>query len=563
MSGIPPNSLGLPDPVPALALESRHENPRAQVTSLPPSEWFISYAQNGEDVLLNRVFRDVTDGFYVDIGAYDPEIGSVTKAFYERGWTGINIEPGPLFSKLAEGRPRDTNLRLAVWDYSGHIVFWPHPVDLGLSGVVPSHAGGEPGRDSYTVPCETLENILAAHACERQPDFIKIDAEGAEAAIINSTSWRTVRPLVLVVEATLPWTNQLVNEAWEKHLSSYGYRRVYFDGINCFYVPEERADLKRHFVIPVNPVDTFVRFDPEVKTLRVERDESRSRAEALQSELAGLREECGAVRLDRDRVATDLLAALAGLDELRAAATAAKAECETLRSQSRQLSARLATAKFELDRVAIDRDRCVAELGILRNERDDLASQAAALKDLLGLELGRSIRLAAYAGERHRLSRELSWPRGPLAIRVVLPIAKLLRWLRGIRLGPVLPEETETIDTLARLSGGRNTPGECPPGPVSSSTMGTLEEAIKYANSAEFVRSLENRLLRETLAKRAATSEPALVQSPEQRTLSVRDEHFNALQERFVAEIKSLNDRLEKISRLLETSVTTLALNKE
>ncbi len=563
MNGIPPNSPGLPDPAWAFALESGHENPSAQLTSPPPSEWFISYAQNGEDVLLNRVFRDVSDGFYVDIGAYDPEIGSVTKAFYERGWTGINIEPGPIFSKLAKERPRDINLRLAVWDYSGQIVFCPHPFDPGLSRVVPSHAAGELGRDAYPVPCETLENILAAHACGRQPDFLKIDAESAEAAIVNSTSWRTVRPLVLVVEATLPWTNQLVNEAWEMHLRSCGYRRVFFDGVNCFYVPEERADLKRHFVIPVNPVDTFVRFDPEVKTLRVDRDESRSRAEALQSELAGLREECDAVRVDKDRLATDTVAALAGLNELRAAATAAKAECETLRSQCRHLSARLATAKFELDRVAIDRDRCVAELGTLRKERDDLASQAAALKDLFGLELGRGIRLAAYAGERHRLSRELSWPRGPLAIRVVLPIAKLLRWLRGIRLGPVLPEEMETIDTLARLSGGRNTPGECPPGPVSSRTIDTPEEVIEYANSAEFVRILENRLLREALEKRSATSESASVPSPEQGTLFLQDERLNALQERFTAEIKSLHDSLAKVSQLLETSVTALALDRE
>ncbi len=321
--------------------------------------------------------------------------------------------------------------------------------------------------------------------------------------------------------------------------------------------------MKRHFVIPVNPLDTFVRFDPEVKPLRVEGEDSRPRAEATQSELAGLREACGASQLDRDRMGTDLVAALASLDEFKAAATAAKAECETLRNQCRQLSARLATAKFELDRVAIDRDRCLAELGTLHKERDDLVSQAAALKDLLRRELSRSIRLAAYASERHRLSRELSWPRGPLAIRVVLPIARLLRRLRGIRLGPVLPEEMETIDTLARLSVGRNTPGECPPGTVSASTMNTPEEAIKYANSAEFIRFLENQLLREALEKRAAAAESALAQLPEQRIRSLQDEHFKALQEPFLAEIKSLNDKLEKISRMLETSVATLALDKE
>ncbi len=53
----------------------------------------ISYAQNQEDVLLNRVFQGLSDGFYIDVGANDPVVDSVTKLFYDRGWTGINVEP--------------------------------------------------------------------------------------------------------------------------------------------------------------------------------------------------------------------------------------------------------------------------------------------------------------------------------------------------------------------------------------------------------------------------------------------------------------------------------------
>jgi FkbM family methyltransferase len=220
MNGISNPSAGLPDSAPALAMEFRYENAGAQLISLPPSEWFMSaYTQNGEDLLPIRVHRDVTNDLHVDIGAYEPETGSVAKAFYERGWPGINIEPGPLFSKLAEARPRGINLRLAVRDDSGRFLFCPHPVSLGLSRVAPSPAGGEPGRDSCAVPRETFENILAARAHIRQPQFIKIDAEGAESAMINSTNWRIVRPLVLVFRATLPMAKRLVNEAWEKHLS--------------------------------------------------------------------------------------------------------------------------------------------------------------------------------------------------------------------------------------------------------------------------------------------------------------------------------------------------------
>jgi hypothetical protein len=81
----------------------------------------ISYAQNFEDVLLNRVFGGVNYGFYVDIGAYHPVDDNVTKAFYDRGWSGLNIEPGEVFPELAAARPRDINLNMAVYDRGGEI----------------------------------------------------------------------------------------------------------------------------------------------------------------------------------------------------------------------------------------------------------------------------------------------------------------------------------------------------------------------------------------------------------------------------------------------------------
>ena len=75
----------------------------------------ISFAQNFEDVMLWRVFRDQPTGFYVDVGAADPTKNSVTKWFYDLGWSGINIEPQPeYFKTLQLQRARDTNLNCGV-----------------------------------------------------------------------------------------------------------------------------------------------------------------------------------------------------------------------------------------------------------------------------------------------------------------------------------------------------------------------------------------------------------------------------------------------------------------
>lgn len=54
-----------------------------------------SYAQHGEDVVLNRAFKHQQNGFYVDVGAAGPVQHSVTKLFYDRGWRGITSSRYP------------------------------------------------------------------------------------------------------------------------------------------------------------------------------------------------------------------------------------------------------------------------------------------------------------------------------------------------------------------------------------------------------------------------------------------------------------------------------------
>jgi len=75
---------------------------------------FESYAQQFEDLILYCALKDargVENGFYIDVGANDPTVDSVTKFFYDRGWHGINIEPLPdKCALLIENRPRDINL---------------------------------------------------------------------------------------------------------------------------------------------------------------------------------------------------------------------------------------------------------------------------------------------------------------------------------------------------------------------------------------------------------------------------------------------------------------------
>lgn len=74
-----------------------------------------SYAQEGEDMILHRIFERQSVGFYVDVGAHHPFRFSNTYLFYQKGWRGINIDAMPnsmrLFNRF---RPRDINLECGI-----------------------------------------------------------------------------------------------------------------------------------------------------------------------------------------------------------------------------------------------------------------------------------------------------------------------------------------------------------------------------------------------------------------------------------------------------------------
>ena len=89
----------------------------------PHASW--SFAQEGEDLVLERFLEGRPSGFYVDVGAFHPRRFSNTRSFYERGWRGINIEPAAEGCRLfRQERPRDTNLELAVSETPGELAYY-------------------------------------------------------------------------------------------------------------------------------------------------------------------------------------------------------------------------------------------------------------------------------------------------------------------------------------------------------------------------------------------------------------------------------------------------------
>jgi FkbM family methyltransferase len=224
---------------------------------------FISYAQNLEDVMLYRALRHVERGFYIDVGAQHPVIESVTKAFYDRGWRGINIEPvAKYFRLLQRERPEDVNINVLVGRRECERVFHEFP-KTGISTVSKEYADRN-AADGYrvltrTVACTTLDIICREHGVSTV-HFLKVDVEGAEKEVLEGFAFQAVRPWVVVVEANEPRSTRDASEEWGPLLASKGYQDVYYDGLNRFFVSSEHADLVRHFRVPPNVFDEYITY---------------------------------------------------------------------------------------------------------------------------------------------------------------------------------------------------------------------------------------------------------------------------------------------------------------
>jgi len=230
--------------------------------SFSGGEPIISYSQNAEDIRLWRVFRTIENGFYVDIGAADPYVDSVTHLFYEHGWSGINVEPSPCFEAISEARKRDVNLRIAIGESEGSVPFFLTYPYLGMSTVDPSVHAHVPKAieriEEIAIPQRCLVSILQEHAADRTIHFLKVDVEGAELQVLASSDWASFRPIVVIAEAVESCSTSPTHENWESVLLEAGYRFAAFDGINRFYVEQGHDRLIPILAYPISALDRFV-----------------------------------------------------------------------------------------------------------------------------------------------------------------------------------------------------------------------------------------------------------------------------------------------------------------
>lgn len=190
----------------------------------------ISFAQEGEDLLLERLVGNRNDGFYVDVGAHHPTRFSNTYLLYKRGWRGINIDAAPgSMRAFRRHRPRDINLELAIGE-PGSRTFYVFD-DSALNTMSRSLSAERRENTYYKIVGEQqlsvrpLHDVLAQYlpADVERIDLMTVDVEGLDFEVIRSNDWSRFRPEMLLIEILGSDLEQVLSSPEIEFLSDLGY----------------------------------------------------------------------------------------------------------------------------------------------------------------------------------------------------------------------------------------------------------------------------------------------------------------------------------------------------
>ena len=162
-----------------------------------------SYSLNSVDLIIEYIFKNKKNGFYLDIGAQHPISNNNTYLLFKKGWHGINIDLDKKNIDLFKiARPNDLNLNYALSDKIEETdLFYYHdssPINT-LSKEVSNFQNAKI-KEIKKINTNTLNNVLQNFKINNPIDYMNLDVEGFEEKVLSGFNIKKYKPLVISVE---------------------------------------------------------------------------------------------------------------------------------------------------------------------------------------------------------------------------------------------------------------------------------------------------------------------------------------------------------------------------
>ena len=204
---------------------------------------------NKLDVLYNYLFGYKTDGYFVDVGAYDGVAYSNTFGLANAGWGGLCFEPVPEYYKKCalnhKEHPKVKCFQTCIGNREDVVDFYVSDVySTHNANMIYSNLRNALYTNSEVIESKitTLDRVLEANKTKPGFEVLSIDVEGSEVDVLNGFNIDHWKPQMCIIEAhernihpEMRINAPFINSYFQKAM----YRRIYCDDTNNIYVLSE------------------------------------------------------------------------------------------------------------------------------------------------------------------------------------------------------------------------------------------------------------------------------------------------------------------------------------
>lgn len=191
----------------------------------------MAYSQNSEEIFILEHLKDKITGKFIDIGAYHPTRFSNTRSLYEKGWSGVMVEPiKKLYDNIVEhykDEPRIKVVNAAIGGFNGEINFFECEDAVSTSDAEHKKKWANAGvpYNEIKVPQISVVDFMEEYA--KDADFISLDTEATNMAIFNLIPDWVFRQISLFC---IEHDNEY--EAVQRRLLPFGFLTLHINGEN-------------------------------------------------------------------------------------------------------------------------------------------------------------------------------------------------------------------------------------------------------------------------------------------------------------------------------------------